>query len=65
LNTANCNLGFIATADIKVAGKSIRDVSLDIPSDEGKEKIWGYSTVSVKNVILPREIYSCLQKATV
>lgn len=38
LNTAHCNLGFIAPEDIKVAEKSIHEGPLDIPSDEGKEK---------------------------
>jgi hypothetical protein len=38
LNTVHCNLGFIAPEDIKVAGKSIREGPLDIPSDEGKER---------------------------
>jgi len=55
LNSANCNLVFIATTDIKLAGKSIRDVPLDIPSDEGVEKMWGFA-VNEGNVILPGEI---------
>jgi hypothetical protein len=42
LNSANCNLVFIAKKDIKVAGKSIREVPVDIPSDEGVEKDVGF-----------------------
>jgi hypothetical protein len=37
--------------DIKVAAKSIRVRPSDIRSDEGKERLWGYSDVNEQDVI--------------
>jgi hypothetical protein len=38
LNTAHCNLDFMAPSDIKVAAESIREGPTDIPSEQGKKE---------------------------